>query len=103
VENDRGSRALAGECSFPWKWCHYAPGKEPHTLAERPQLASRLPIAASSCCCDTFDGTGETFSVLDAARCAKTSDAHCVISDFCGDDGQQGRKRLARRLSRATS
>jgi hypothetical protein len=74
---------MPGKC-IDWKWCHYDPGQEPHTLADRPALTPKPPIAASSCCCDVFDGTGENFSVLDAATCAQTADAHCVISDFCG-------------------
>jgi hypothetical protein len=71
-----------GKC-IDSKWCGHKAGEEPRTLADRPELAPRAPLPASVCCCDIFDGTGETFSVLDAATCKNTPDAHCVIDDFC--------------------
>lgn len=74
---------MPGQC-IDWKWCKHPPGKQPRTLADRPDLAPKPPLAASKCCCDIFDGHGENFSVLDAEACAHTPDAHCVASEFCG-------------------
>jgi hypothetical protein len=74
---------MPGKC-ISWQWCDYAPGQEPRTLADRPDLTPPPPLAASECCCDIFQNGGETFHVLDTVACLKTRDAACVDAGFCG-------------------
>lgn len=73
---------MPGRC-IDWQWCGHPAGQHPRTLADRPDLAPTPPLPATSCCCDIWDGTGETFHVRDTAACAATPEAACVASEFC--------------------
>jgi len=73
---------MPGQC-IAWSWCGYADGDAPRSLAQRHDLAPAPPMPDGSCCCDIWDGHGETFHVLEAGTCALQPYASCVDDGFC--------------------
>jgi hypothetical protein len=77
-----GAARAPGQC-IDWRWCDYAPGQEPRSLADRPDLAPEPPMPEGSCCCDWWQNEGETFAVLEAGECASRPYGTCVDAGFC--------------------
>jgi hypothetical protein len=71
-----------GQC-IAWSWCGYAPGTEPRSLAQRPNLRPLPPLTSDECCCAQSATGAEEFRVMGAAACAATAMAQCIDAGFC--------------------
>jgi hypothetical protein len=80
-----GGGRFPGQC-IAWSSCGYAPGTEPKSLAQRPDLRPPPPLAADECCCYVASTSNEDISVKSRATCDATPNAACVGGDFCDRD-----------------